>query len=131
MASMRNRPQIPPYRPPVRPNNTPNRPSSRSKKNRPKADRLWIGFLVGLIIPVISACVIFPFYYKGTLPFWEGMQALFSTKVVMVNFSVLCLFPNAAAIFAAYKFWLWDTYKGILMMTFLLLIPILVIRLIM
>jgi len=105
---------------------------TKNKKNRKKADRLWIGLLAGII--VFCAMIAVFLYNNGWVyntytnswkwdDFSKVMGYLGKNSSAALQLAVLCILPNSMLAFLSYRLELWDTYKGFMVVTILSFVP--------
>jgi hypothetical protein len=94
-----------------------------NKKKKKRGDSIWIGILIGVCSPLLTAYMFFSSFYTGEEGFIEGIQAVASLPPLMSKFMIVCLLPNIILIYSSYKFELWTTYKGIVACTMFYIIP--------
>lgn len=58
-------------------------------------NKTWIGFLIGLVLPVITTLLFFKFAYAGILPFFDFLAQMMEIRGVGMLLAVSCL-PNLA-----------------------------------
>ncbi len=94
------------------------------KKYRKKADRLWIGIAVGIIVFV---CMILLFFHSNKWDivddFTKVMKYLVKDSFALMKLAMLCVLPNSMLTFLSYRLELWDTYKGLMSITMISFIP--------
>ena len=93
------------------------------KKNRKKLDRLWIGLLAGIIM---FCAMVMVFFYTNDWElseFSKVMRHLAKWIPSATQLAMLCLLPNSMLAFLSYRFELWDTYKGFMIITLLSFVP--------
>jgi hypothetical protein len=94
------------------------------KRNRKKADRLWIGLVGGIIMFIIMVVVFFRSNGWNLQEDFSGvMKYLAKDSFAALRFAMLCILPNSMLTFLSYRFELWDTYKGFMVITMLSFIP--------
>ncbi len=94
------------------------------KKNRKKADRLWIGLIVGLLTIVLMTVLFFHSNGWELNEFGKVMKYLGKDSMAMAKYAVLCVMPNLLLVFLSYRLELWDTYKGVMAIILFSLVPI-------
>jgi|GEM_PF-4372934 len=96
------------------------------KRYRKKADRLWIGLLVGTFM--FCAMIVVFFRQNGwTFKDFNNVINFLSTPLGQagaLQLTTLCLLPNAMLAFVFYRFELWDTHKGVMIIALLSFIPL-------
>jgi len=96
---------------------------TKNKKNRKKADRLWIGLLAGVIM-FCAMVVVFLFIHGWELKdFSKVMKYLGKDSYAALRLTVLCILPNSMLTFLSYRLELWDTYRGFMAITLLSFVP--------
>ena len=94
-------------------------------RQRKRLDRFWIGLLAGILM---VCAMVFVFFYQNNWElnqFWGVMRyTLPAIPAAALQFTMLCLLPNSMLAFLSYRFELWDTYKGIMFVTFLSFVPL-------
>lgn len=58
-------------------------------------NKTWLGFLIGLVLPVITKLLFFKFAYAGMLPFFDFLAQMMEIRGVGMLLAVSCL-PNLA-----------------------------------
>lgn len=58
-------------------------------------DKTWVGFVAGLILPIVTTLLFYKFAYSGLLPFWEFLNQMLFIRGVGMLIAVSCL-PNLA-----------------------------------
>ena len=93
------------------------------KRNRKKLDRLWIGLLAGIVVFCAMVAVFFWQNDWGLQDFSKVMNHLNKWQPSAIQLAMLCLLPNAMFSFLSYRFELWDTYKGFMIVTMVSFVP--------
>ncbi|MCI5778043.1 MAG: hypothetical protein MR215_10610 [Bacteroidales bacterium] len=58
-------------------------------------DKTWVGFVFGLVMPIITTLLFFKFAYHGRLPFFDFLAQMMEIRGVGMLLAVSCL-PNLA-----------------------------------
>ncbi len=93
-----------------------------------KLDKQWIGFLSGLIIPLISAFMIYSSRFQGEESYTEVVTFMFRTMSIGKLFS-LSVLPNLLFFFIIIKFDLMKCARGIVFATALYSVAMLILYL--
>lgn len=93
------------------------------KKNRKKADRLWIGLLAGVIVFCVMVVVFFHINGWKLDDFSKVMKYLGKDSFAALRLAVLCILPNSMLAFLSYRFELWDTFRGFMAVTMFSFVP--------
>lgn len=97
-------------------------------RKRPRFDRLSIGFLVGIIIPLIVLLITHQVKFSD-MPFAEWISNLWQMKILLKLMS-LCVFPNLAFFMIFYRKKYDMAARGVIMATFLYAFAVLVVKVI-
>lgn len=93
------------------------------RKNRKKLDRLWIGLLAGIIVLCAMVVVFFYSNHWELSEFSKVMKYLGKDSFAALKLMMLCMLPNSMFAFLSYRFELWDTYKGFMIVTMVSFVP--------
>ncbi len=96
------------------------------KEKLPKYDKLKIGLLFGLLLPVLTLVIVF-FYTFHHYTVHQFLHFLYTMRVMTKLFS-LCVLPNLAVFYIFLKLNMNRATKGVLMSTFILAIIIVIIQ---
>lgn len=58
-------------------------------------DKTWVGFVIGMLMPVLTSLLFFKYAYAGMLPYFEFLYQMMSIGGVGMLIAVSCL-PNLA-----------------------------------
>lgn len=58
-------------------------------------DKTWVGFVIGMIFPIVTSLLFFKFAYAGVLPYFEFLQQMMAIGGAGMLIAVSCL-PNLA-----------------------------------
>ena len=93
------------------------------KKNRKLADRFWIGLLVGVIICFVMIVVFLSSNHWELQDFGKVMKYLGRDSYAALKLTLLCMLPCSMLAFLSYRLELWDTFKGLMVITMLSIVP--------
>ena len=88
------------------------------RRQRKKLDRFWIGLLVGIAM-LCAMTVVFLLHNQWELnQFWIVMsEVLPKLPGAALQYAMICILPNSMLAFVFYRFELWDTHKGVMVVT--------------
>jgi hypothetical protein len=97
-------------------------------RKRPRFDRLFTGFLIGAIVPLIVLLITYQVKFSA-MPFAEWISNLWEMKILLKLMS-LCVFPNLGFFMIFYRKKYDMAARGVIMATFLYAFAVLIAKVI-